>query len=146
MSDRNRVYGQDMDDRHRVYGQDMSDRNRVYGQDMGDRHRVYGQDMSDRHRVYGQDMDDRHRVYGQDMSDRNRVYVNDPEYVQYRLKKAFEENWTPSATNVSAGLAVDGEQVGSRRIAVDFRPHRTITHPGDAHATFLLISIQGKNQ
>ena len=66
----------------------------AYAQDMSDRNRVYGQDMGDRNRVYGQDMSDRNRVYGQDMYHRNRVYLNDPEYVQYKLKKAFEDNWT----------------------------------------------------
>jgi hypothetical protein len=55
--------------------------------------------MSDRHRVYGTDTDDRDRAYAQDMSDRHRVYVNDPDYVQYKLRKAFEEYWTPVAAN-----------------------------------------------
>jgi hypothetical protein len=63
---------------------------------MFDRNRVYGQDMGDRNRVYGQDMFDRNRVYGQDMGDRNRVYVDDPDYVWYRLKKTFDDNWTPA--------------------------------------------------
>jgi len=26
-------------------------------------------------------------------NDRNAIYVNDPDYAQYRLKKAFDENW-----------------------------------------------------
>ena len=29
--------------------------------------------------------------------DPSAVYINDPDYVQYRLKKAFEDNWTSTA-------------------------------------------------
>ena len=29
-------------------------------------------------------------------ADRFAVYVNDPDYVQYRLKKNFDDNWTAS--------------------------------------------------
>ena len=54
----------------------------------------YGSDRygSDR---YGSDRYGSDR-YGSD-ADPQRVYVNDPDYVQYKLKKAFEENWTASA-------------------------------------------------
>ena len=59
----------------------MSDR---YGSDRRD----YGSDRygSDR-RDYGSDR------YGADQATQ-RVYISDPEYAQFRLRKAFEDNWT----------------------------------------------------
>ena len=50
--------------------------------------------MSDRYgsdrRDYGSDR------YGSDPTTQP-VYIADPEYVQYRLRKAFEDNWTAAA-------------------------------------------------
>ena len=83
MSDR---YGSD----RRDYGSDRygSDR-RDYGSDRyGSDRRDYGSDRygSDR-RDYGSDR------YGADQATQ-RVYISDPEYAQFRLRKAFEDNWT----------------------------------------------------
>ena len=89
MSDR---YGSD----RRDYGSDRygSDRDTSVSAAQAERdwqdylrgNRRYGSDRRD----YGSDR------YGSDPTTQP-VYIADPEYVQYRLRKAFEDNWTAAA-------------------------------------------------
>jgi hypothetical protein len=39
------------------------------------------------------------RAYGSDRDGSDRIYISDPDYVEFRLKKLFEENWSPLDSN-----------------------------------------------
>ena len=64
-----------------------------------DRQRSYG-GLYDRQRSYGGLNDDRQRSYGGLNDDRQRSYggLYDPDYVNYKLKKTFEEVWGSGPT------------------------------------------------
>jgi len=49
--------------------------------------------------IRGQAYDPSIRGYAYEPSGPRNVYVSDPDYVAYRLKKLFEENWTPIGAN-----------------------------------------------
>jgi hypothetical protein len=59
--------------------------------------------MYDRQQSYGGLNDDRQRSYG-GLNDRQQSYggMYDPEYVNYKLKKTFDEVWGPGAATTAA--------------------------------------------
>jgi hypothetical protein len=116
--DRQRSYGGLNDDRQRSYGGLNDDRQRSYG-GLNDRQQSYG-GMYDRQQSYGGLNDDRQRSYG-GLNDRQQSYgglndrqqsygglndrqqsyggMYDPDYLNYKLKKTFEDVWGAAATD-----------------------------------------------
>jgi hypothetical protein len=112
--DRQRSYGGLNDDRQRSYG-GLYDRQQSYGGLNDDRQRSYG-GLNDRQQSYGGFYDsaaewrrqqsygglyDRQQSYGGLNDDRQRSYggLFDPDYVNYKLKKTFEEVWGSAASD-----------------------------------------------
>jgi hypothetical protein len=101
--DRQQSYGGLNDDRQRSYG-GLYDRQQSYGGLNDDRQRSYG-GLYDRQQSYGGFYDSaaewrRQQSYGGLNDDRQRSYggLYDPDYVNYKLKKTFEEVWGPGPT------------------------------------------------
>jgi hypothetical protein len=64
---------------------------------------------------YGSDR----RNYGSDQ-----VVINDPEYAQYKLKKIFEDNWTPKRFEIA-------KLKSCRHVGVRHRKSERRSGPGD---------------
>jgi hypothetical protein len=82
----------------------MYDRQQSYG-GMYDRQQSYG-GMYDRQQSYGGLNDDRQRSYG-GMYDRQQSYggMYDPDYINYKLKKTFDEVWGSGAATPPTAAA-----------------------------------------
>jgi hypothetical protein len=94
--DRQRSYGGLNDDRQRSYG-GLNDRQQSYG-GLNDRQQSYG-GLNDRQQSYG-GLNDRQQSYG-GLNDRQQSYggLTDPDYVNYRLKKTFQDVWGSAAAD-----------------------------------------------